>query len=431
MEETKTATDTVDIPIGQVVFDATKYPRQKPDQIAIAMLQALVGTGRLPPIEISQNNYLIDGFHRLQAHQLSGATTITTRVTACDDNDVLWLATERNATHGKQLSREDKKRLAVSFYRAGRAVADIMTQLAVGKSQLYDEWLRDEIQKKNDAQQAEIIDMYLRCYTEEEIAKAVGITQQAVNHTVTRFSENGKSCNRPESIQDYNLWEFHTADGDLGADGYPGRMPGQVVENLLWYYTEPFDLVLDVMAGGGTTLDASLSMRRRCICFDITPGARPHEIRQHDITAGPPPLPRLMSGGKIVKPKLLVLDPPYWKQKKGEYSPDGTNLANLPLDEFHDKVSHIIDQSEAYLDPNGTVAFIISSTRSSGIVYDHMAEIIHRLDFERWRIVERIIVSYTTQQALALHLVQAREGKYMLRRYRDLLILQPKNGGVK
>jgi hypothetical protein len=55
-----------------------------------------------------------------------------------------------------------------------------------------------------------------------------------------------------------------------------------------------------------------------------------------------------------------------------------------------------------------------------------MASLINKLDFNKWQIKERIIVSYTTQQALAYHLTQAREGKYMLRKYRDLLILQPK-----
>jgi len=422
---------TIEIPIKQVVFDATKYPRQKPDQILIAMLQALVGTDRIPPIEISQNNYLIDGLHRLQAHQLFGAATIKVKITTCDDNDVLWIATERNAIHGKQLSRPEKIALAKRFFQEGREIASLETQLGVHKSQLY-EWLRDEIAKRNATEEAEILDLYLRCYTEEEISDKVKIPRQTVNRTIAHFSENGKMGNaRPESVQDYNLWEFQVADDDFGEDGYPGRMPGQVIENLLWYYTEPFDLVIDIMAGSGTTLDVSLAMLRRCVCFDLDPSARPHEIKHHDITMGTPDLPNVRAKGQPVRPKLLIFDPPYWKQKRGRYSPEQTNLANLELSDFHTRLYSIIDQTQNYLDPNGYVAFIIGPTRSNGIVHDHMAEVLNRIDLEKWQIIERIIVSYTTQQALAVHLVQAREGKYMLRRYRDLLILQPRGARTK
>ena len=34
-------------------------------------------------------------------------------------------------------------------------------------------------------------------------------------------------------------------------------MPGQMVENLLWLYTEPGQIVMGPFAGGGTTIDVS------------------------------------------------------------------------------------------------------------------------------------------------------------------------------
>jgi len=80
------------------------------------------------------------------------------------------------------------------------------------------------------------------------------------------FSKFGK-INKPDSLQLTNLWSFESCDKDYGMK-YPGRMPGQIVENLLWYYTEPFDLVVDPMAGGGTTIDVCLKMCRRIKAFD-------------------------------------------------------------------------------------------------------------------------------------------------------------------
>jgi hypothetical protein len=35
------------------------------------------------------------------------------------------------------------------------------------------------------------------------------------------------------------VWQFHTADKDAGAQSYFGAAPPQVLENLLWFYTEP------------------------------------------------------------------------------------------------------------------------------------------------------------------------------------------------
>ena len=37
-------------------------------------------------------------------------------------------------------------------------------------------------------------------------------------------------------------------------------MPPQVVENLLWVYTEPGDIVVDPFAGSGTTIDIAKAM---------------------------------------------------------------------------------------------------------------------------------------------------------------------------
>lgn len=52
---------------------------------------------------------------------------------------------------------------------------------------------------------------------------------------------------------------------------YPGRIPGQVIEHVLWPFTEPFDIVIDPMAGGGTTLDECKAMTLRYQYFDIAP----------------------------------------------------------------------------------------------------------------------------------------------------------------
>jgi DNA modification methylase len=75
---------------------------------------------------------------------------------------------------------------------------------------------------------------------------------------------------------------------------------------LLSISTEPFDFVVDPMAGGGTTLDVCKAMSRRCRCYDIKPVR--DEIQQYDITTGFPAECRGCD--------LVFLDPTYWRQTR-------------------------------------------------------------------------------------------------------------------
>jgi len=116
--------------------------------------------------------------------------------------------------------------------------------------------------KEDESRDQKILELYLACRTQEEIAKEVGLTQPRIKQITDEFINSGNPAeiyNAPTSLQYTNLWEFNSCDPEYGEKGYPGRMPGQIIENLLWYYTQPFDVVLDPMAGGGTTMDASKS----------------------------------------------------------------------------------------------------------------------------------------------------------------------------
>ena len=53
-----------------------------------------------------------------------------------------------------------------------------------------------------------------------------------------------KSVTPPESLKYYDVWNFAKLDKSYGQD-YPGRIPGQIVENALWYFTKPLDIVCD------------------------------------------------------------------------------------------------------------------------------------------------------------------------------------------
>lgn len=120
----------------------------------------------------------------------------------------------------------------------------------------------------------------------------------------------------------YDFWYFGASCDNRFGDPYPGRIPGQIIQNLLYFYTEPGDLVVDPMAGSGTTYDVCKSMNRRCLCYDISPTRE--VIKQHDLTNGLP--------GEAENADLVFLDPPYFKKKEKEYGKN--SISALPKGQY-------------------------------------------------------------------------------------------------
>jgi DNA modification methylase len=104
------------------------------------------------------------------------------------------------------------------------------------------------------------------------------LTRQRINRIINTAKNSilSKIC-APDPLQIYNVWNFPKCDPRYGLD--------QIVENIL-YYTEPFDIVVDPMAGGGTTVDVCKAMFIRYQAYDINPIRE--EIKKHDIRQGFP-----------------------------------------------------------------------------------------------------------------------------------------------
>ncbi len=118
----------------------------------------------------------------------------------------------------------------------------------------------------------------------------------------------------------YDVWSFRH-DRAFGVP-HPGAIPPAIIAHALYYYTTPGGLVVDPMAGGGTTLDVCQSMGRRCLSFDIHP-VRP-DIRAHDIRRGFP--------AEAVGCDLIFCDPPYHTMLARHYTGDG--VAALPFTDW-------------------------------------------------------------------------------------------------
>ena len=83
------------------------------------------------------------------------------------------------------------------------------------------------------------------------------------------------------NLEASTCWDFpyQSPDGSVfGSNRYKGCTPAMAVWNLLRRYTRPGDLVVDCMAGSGTTIDVARALGRRVIGLDLKP-SRPDIVR--------------------------------------------------------------------------------------------------------------------------------------------------------
>lgn len=377
------------------------YPRAESNQKQIDLYRSAIEN--LPPIAVNKNMIGIDGYHRCQAYRQEGHDEIPATIEDIPDDQVLIEAIKRNAAHGLQLNGRDKRRLGVMLYPQ-LTIEEIADLLSVSEESVYG-WTAKKRAEEKTEEDRTIWDMWLACYSQEEIAKELKLKQDKVSRRITDLCKSTQISN-PQPLKTFNLWNFPKCDDRFGIK-YPGRIPGQIVEHLLYYFTDPFDIVWDLFGGGGTTIDVCNHMARRYQVFDIDPIR--DDIIRHDL------MDSLPSAKAHMAPRLIFLDPPYWKQKKGEYSSHETNLANMSLEAFYKAIVSIVKQSLKKAD---VVALLIGTTRKEGNRYDHASMIMSEIGPP----FQRIIVPYPTEIVSGADVTSAKEGKYMLSLYRDLII---------
>jgi DNA modification methylase len=99
-----------------------------------------------------------------------------------------------------------------------------------------------------------IIESYLRAWnTLESIAEENNIEAMTVKRIVdSHFDQMAEMLNDFKPLI-YGTW--NTPRQDHETDHF-GSLPQVFMENLLYYHTEPRDIVFDPFAGAGTTIDA-------------------------------------------------------------------------------------------------------------------------------------------------------------------------------
>ena len=404
--------------VNDIVVRDDLYPRMEMDIKKVGEYAENIEL--LPPILINQDNILIDGKHRLFAHKKCELDEIEVIIEKTkSDDDIRLRAIETNATHGLQLSSTDKKSLAIRLYDLKNRQR-LIKALSVSES-AFDKWVANKASQLKEQQEKAIIDLYLHAeYTQQEIADKTGVTQPNIAQII-------KNCKGTVNYNFsdfepflYNIWNVPKISNE---QKHFGNFPIEFMENLLYYYTEPFDVVYDPFAGGGVTIDACKKWYRRFYVSDMNPAVeREGDVHNWKIQDG--------LSDDLPSPDFVFLDPPYWKQAEGKYSKDKNDLGNMELEDFYNTLSIFIKALKNKMKA-GRIALVIQPTQwknKNKEFEDHIIKLIALIEKSGFKEEMRYVLPYSTQQYNPQQVEVAKKEKFCLNIVRDLVIFKKENG---
>lgn len=210
----------------------------------------------------------------------------------------------------------------------------------------------------------------------------------------------------------YDVWAFRH-DRAFGVP-HPGSIPPSIVAHALHYFTEPGALVVDPMAGGGTTLDVCTAMGRRCLAFDLEPAR--DDIHRHDIRGGFP--------ATTLGADLIFCDPPYHTMLARSY-PDAS-VALAPLSGWVEFLGTLARSAFAALRPGGHLALLLANQTEKDLPAGHgyldHAFFGYQAILAAGFLPQRRISCPMAGAYLPQHVQHARRDGRMLGQVRDLLV---------
>lgn len=409
------------VDVSSIIFKQELYAREEPDPALIQEykdnIDEILKSGN--KVEVSADLILIDGFHRWKAAEAAGKTEIECIVHETTDSDYIELESyAANTRHGKRNTKAENYRNIRRLYSKGHSLDVIQDRLGFSKAIVYDATSGDRKEEKKEREKL-IIRHYLRAWnSQQRVADIINewagdrehlkISRHSITNLIANFSARGKISNE---LFIYNIWS--KADGN--ETDHFGSFPEKYMENLLYYHTDPMDVVFDPFCGNGTTIDVCRRMMRRYYTSDIEikPG-REDDTKEHDITTGlPDDLPQVIN--------LAFLDPPYWAQAEGKYLQHENQLGDMDLKKFNESMFQLLSVLAGK--KTRRIAIVIQPTQYKNQFdwIDHIFDF-HKMIGDAYKIEARYILPYSTQQYNAQMVDKAKEQKKCLGLNRDLVV---------
>jgi DNA-binding XRE family transcriptional regulator len=413
------------IKLDELTWDKFIYPRKnKSNKTIDAYVEAMGAGADFPSIEVQQvSGYengagailILDGVHRWHAYKKLEVESIEVAEWRPDEAldyethkiDLKLESAERNTRHGDRLTEGDKKDKVAREVAAAdperkwteQVIAD---RLGVAQ-QTINEWISDIRQRQNASRKSRIIKLARLGWGQDEIAKAVGLSQNRCSEIIgnTDFGnfDNLLSEGRTmDYIADYHSmdlalawgirlegrtdqerfeelgwglrtwddWRFNACDERFG-DDWPGRIPAQLVAYTLFFFTKPGDLIIDPMAGGGVVPDVCLAFGRRCRAFDLATRQIRPEIQYHYWKSGAMEWPQVLQQGYGKKADLIFWDAPYFSKKQEAYEEKADDeslpVSSFDRDEYLAFFSELLCLMKDSVEPGARLAFLNADWR--------------------------------------------------------------------
>jgi DNA modification methylase len=166
----------------------------------------------------------------------------------------------------------------------------------------------------------------------------------------TLASEKYDVYEKPK-LESTTLWDYPRQSygkTPKGNNKYAGVTPAFIIYNLVKRYTEPNDLVVDPMAGSGTTVDVCREEGRRCIAYDIVP-ASPNVV-SNDAR-------KIPLDDKSVD--LVFIDSPYGDNIAYNTHEKNIGRISAEADEFYQDLEKVMSECYRILKPGKVLGWLI------------------------------------------------------------------------
>lgn len=195
---------------------------------------------------------------------------------------------------------------------------------------------------------------------------------------------------------------------------HPAKFPETLAQEFIEFFTKPGQVVLDPMAGTGSTLIAALRAGRHSFGIELNPAyaaiarnildeernvnqVENEAVRSQMITGDAAHLSELVSAHNIPLIDYVLTSPPYWNMlhahgfetQQGRrdssgldvvYSADPNDLGNLAdYEEFLEKLTAIYQGMRPYLLPGAYITIIVKNVKKKGRLYPLAWDLAHRL----------------------------------------------------
>ena len=332
------------------------------DEVVRLLKRSKEQQGYLVPIVVDQNGEVLSGRHRQKADE----QWTTRSVQVKDELDRLLKIVHFNVQR-RPTQKETAERLL--------AIAEILEKQGV---------------------------------VEHDICRAMATvlpySQRHIERLLPAKYKHGEFSSVTFEPQLYNVWNFGKCLEGYGIPNYPGRIPAQIVQNVLYFFTNEGDIVVDPMAGGGTTIDVCEKMKRYCRAYDIKPARE--DIQQHDIAHGFPEI--------CENADLIFLDPPYYNMVYDLYE---------NIDAFYSFIQTLARKCYDTVRQEGFVVLVMEDMTEKGN-YCLSAECYRRFADVGFHAEAHISCPLSAEQFNPQQVIKAKEEKHMLGRNRDIYVFK-------